>query len=390
MARRAGSLEQGKIVNARLEETAKEMAASEALIQKQRELTAAGQIGKGIDILGKTGTPFDAQLIGSRMADQFVAGFKALSSIPGAEAQVAQSFKTFAERAIEAGVPDIGELLSSKGFSSKQVLDLMHGLDEGTRAAVDKSTQAGQQWGNVWADEFKKYAQAAATAGAALADIQRPLDDILAKVVQEHALTVIVPPESYQAIEGIKAKLDQIPDVTRKQLVYDVYYAMSPQRPFSEFLPAMRGKFMDLDSMVRELTPEIAFNVPNLASQLREIAGLRNTIADLQHRASNPFEGGTLNPEFSRYAARFAGSQIPAIREQLSIKEFDLSSAIFQASQRGLAGGGGGGGGGPVYITLDFRGAHISQELLDRQLVPKFEQSVRMATGKEPTWEVMN
>ena len=147
---------------------------------------------------------------------------------------------------------------------------------------------------------------------------------------------------------------------------------------------------MDMDSMVRELTPEIAFNVPNLASQLREIAGLRNTIADLQHRASNPFEGGTLNPEFSRYAARFAGSQIPAIREQLSIKEFDLSSAIFQASQRGLAGGGGGGGGGPVYITLDFRGAHISQELLDRQLVPKFEQSVRMATGKEPTWEVMN
>ena len=61
---------------------------------------------------------------------------------------------------------------------------------------------------------------------------------------------------------------------------------------------------------------------------------------------------------------------------------------------RSAAPGGGpstisGQGGGNTFV-IDLRGAHISQELLDRQLVPRFEAVIRAATGKNVDYRVFN
>lgn len=54
------------------------------------------------------------------------------------------------------------------------------------------------------------------------------------------------------------------------------------------------------------------------------------------------------------------------------------------------SGQGGSMGGGVGQVIIDLRGSTISQELLDRQLVPRFEGIIRAATGKNIDYRVFN
>ena len=58
------------------------------------------------------------------------------------------------------------------------------------------------------------------------------------------------------------------------------------------------------------------------------------------------------------------------------------------ADSSGGGGGGGGGASGEVNITINI--GSVTQELLDRELLPRFEGAVKQATGKSPSYRVLN
>lgn len=379
--------------------------ADEQGFQKQIE-AATKQIGAGVPLL--KGSPFAIKAAGSRLAEELIAGFRGLSQIPGSEAAIAQSVKDFVTKAIELGVPDIPELLSSKGLTTREIGTLLGTLDEATQKAVDASIQAGQQWIDVWEADFQRYVAASATAGQALADFDARTNELIAAVRDDHALTIFVPPESFQAVDAIRAAISAIPDVTRKSVIVDTFFAESPARPFSEFLPTMERRFTDLGTLIREMTPEVTFNIRDLPQKFAEITALQAKIHELSFTASTglsreAFAGGRFGQGNLRALNRIAArSALEDVQLNLANVRHNLAGEIVSAQERvdrsissGSGGGGGGGGGGIVFNAplIDMSHSTITPDavkLAERDLLPRIERMLNTVTGKTINFRVLN
>jgi hypothetical protein len=228
---------------------------------------AQDRVKTGMDLISgvgqAAGVPFeiDTKKQGSDMADKFVSVFEAMSGDTKNRAALAAIFKKFVEDAVAAGVPDISELLASKGLSSSAMMDLRDQLSKtqiGTKtettqettlggvnvfggpmgstteeverlvplfgtelvAAIDASSQAGQQWGETFQAEVAKFAQAGFQAQTSMETLKREINDVVTAVSRDMAARI--------NIDGALADVDQlltmIPDVVtiRARIVPDL------------------------------------------------------------------------------------------------------------------------------------------------------------------------
>lgn len=303
---------------------------------------------------------FDTKATGDALASKFAVVFNRFKGDRNAQVQLSQAFESLVRQALEQGVPDIPELLSDKlgpSASARLIADLGPDL----QAALDASRQAGQQWGSAFRSELSDTARAFGDIGKAADDMEAQTRGAMQRVLADVSNT-----------------LNAIPDVTRKSIVFDVFYAMSPQRPFSEFLPRMGREFGNLATLVNNSTPEILFNVPDLSAKIRQIEELNQSInRDRLQGATITAQGNPGLANYQRKALFQQATQKTVLLEQLqSDLEFEIARASYSAQA------GAGGRGGDTYV-FNAGSATFNAMTLDDALL-QWERTLIRVTGKDP------
>jgi hypothetical protein len=297
------------------------------------------------------------------------------------------AFGSLVSEAVRLGVPDVGELISEK-IGAANFERLRATLGEDLKAQLDASAQAGQQWGATFEAEMRGYLTNAAEVGARTDELNQKWGQLQQRFTEELAARLDVS-QPLSAIDQMRARLDMIPDITHKQIIFDVYYAMSPQRPFSEFLPRVQSMFGNLQSLVGRGTPDILFNVPNLNGQLGNIASLRNQYTAIANQQVHPRDAFT--PGVAAYDAYLRDQALSRVRGQIYTAQSNLDLDIARAQQtQSSSGGSGAGSGGGATVNIDLRGSSMSREFLDDELIPALERGIIRATGRDPKMRILN
>jgi hypothetical protein len=348
-------------------------------IQREQDLArtrAQGLATSGANALAQFGNKFGVILpiqqkgLAKDLADQFTAGFNALKNDRGSQAALGQAFQSFVQQALATGAPDIRELIDNM-LGPANAVRMLSVLGPELQGALYQSMQAGQQWGNTFDQELQGFGALAQGVGIELANLQSRSEALFNSQLR--------------GIREIESAIAGIPAVTYKQVIIETFYAASPARPFSEFLPYMEKNFASLDQMIQSATPEIIFNVPNFSGRMREIAELENQMQQ-NFRLSQTHPGTSGSPNAAPFRADFRRlADIQGAR--LEDLRFGVQADLFRASQ---SGGGGGGGGGGVVVNIDLRGSAITPATLDENIIPALERGIIRATGQDPQFRVLN
>lgn len=354
------------------------LTAEAVAIARSRNALAEAQSGlqARVDFQNQFGVVFDIdrKIIGDKLVSSFAAVFERLKSDRSAEQQLQQAFSSLVFQALEAGVPDVGELIASK-IGGANFQRLRAGLGEELRAALDQSAQAGQQWGEVFDAEFR----------ALIVDAQA-----LGRAVENYDQRI---QRSINSVLGLRQAIDAIPDVTIKQVIVETFYAASPARPFSQFLPFMTETFARFEQIVSSATPDILLRVQGLPAMARALADLEASEREIMltptHAPGTPFYAYANNPMTSGRVFLSDSErrrQLTAVRSQIEDVRFNIAAAIRQASDQGSAAA----GSGSVNVTIDLRESSLSRDFLDDELVPALERAILRATGRSPGLRVVN
>jgi hypothetical protein len=194
--------------------------------------------------------PMTVKIAGAKAAELFKVGFDELFKQHGTEDQQIKTFIQFIQQQLANGVPDIQELLLYKGMSSPQLESLKFGAkNQGYGDLIkqlDANIQAGQQWGKTSDDEFKQYQANTAEAGKDLQGFQKHYEDLTAVVAKGIAMRIDVS-AALGDVDEVVRRINGIPDVIQKTLVFDVQY--------TNLLPGLereiqRGTGLDLGARV--------------------------------------------------------------------------------------------------------------------------------------------
>ncbi len=392
---------------------------ADALIEETKATSANQQVLKAIQ-MGQTGVSnfeqqfgvqfdFSKMQTGSALAEKFMSGFSyAIQKGDSASlATLNQAFGSFVQQAVAMGLPDIGGLLLSKGMTPAQLASLessLAGLQTGIQevqqttdlwtynavggsqkvgeeistklvpvfgdslvAAIDRSAQAGKVWGDSFMSETQKVTGFFFNIGQQLDSFQR---------------------QANAAIDSVIQKILSVPPI-----VIDVYYAMSPKKPFSEFLPTMQSKFSSLADIVKNSTPDILLKVPNVDQRLGQMQSLAAQIYWLQQAIQLPVQYGisSLQDPGSRdYAVFLATQKLAGLQSQYGNLAAGLRQDLGNATPSAGSSSGGSSGGGAATVNIDLRGSSMSRDFLDAELIPALERGIIRATGQDPKFRVLN
>ena len=332
----------------------------------------------------------DKDLSGLNIAKTFMTGFNAFKDDLKEWPNLVAAFNSAVPQLIQSGVQDPQEMLMSRfGLSSANLERLKNTLPAEVKSAFDATIVVGDQWGKSFDDRFKKFTESAAEAAKSVQPIQDELEKLTNSAAKNLALKVDVA-EALQNVQNLRTAIDLIPDITHKELIYDVYYAMSPKAPFSQLLPAMASKFSSLADLVNNATPDIVMNVPNFNQQLAQIQALQQQLYQAQWDYQVAPIGGyaTMTP------IPYLEAQIAALKNSIAGASGSLLAQANDAAARpsSSSGGGssGGGGAGGAVVNIDLRGSSMSRNFLDDELIPALERGIIRATGQSPSFQVLN
>lgn len=364
-------------------------AAAEVSRQRAQDFVQGGRAAT-TDFQNQFGVTFDIekQIAGSGLADKFAAVFNTFKNDPRLSGQLSQAFSGLVREGVRLGVPDLPELLIDK-LGSANFERLRAELGDDIKAALDSTTQAGQQWGESFADAARKYNASAAEVGVRMDDLNAKARELQNSVERDLAMSLDVN-QPLSAVAQVQAQLAAIPDVTYKQVIIQTYGAGSPVLPFSDYVGYMHSKINDISN----LSPEVMVQVPDFSSRMRQAKELQEQIRAVENEAfARTYSQGASaisDLGFNRQQGHALRGRAGYLRGQLEDLQSSLARDVSSAQPRASAGGGGGGGGGnTVNITINLNGA-LTSEVLDRELLPKFEQAVREATGTTPNYRVLN
>ena len=341
----------------------------------------------------------DKDLAGLNLAKTFMTGFNAFKDDLKEWPNLVAAFNSAVPQLIQSGVQDPQEMLMKRfGLSSADLERLKSTLPAEVKSAFDATIVVGDQWGKSFDERFKKFTESAAEAAKSVQPIEDELQKLTNSAAKNLALKVDVA-EALRNVQDLRTAIDLIPDVTHKELIYDVYYAMSPKQPFSQLLPAMQAKFSSLADLVKNATPDITMNIPNFNQTLYQIQALQENLNAVYAKWNAPVVMGgiaglvTMPPNFPNPNADLYRNQAAQIQAQI----MDLTASLLsQANSSGGSGGGvsqgGGGGGGAsgAVVNIDLRGSSMSRNFLDDELIPALERGIVRATGQTPTFQVLN
>jgi hypothetical protein len=355
------------------------------------------------------------------LASSFANNFNTWKNDPAQQKPLADAFNSFVSQAAAAGTKNISGLLQSVNISPadiqrlrSQMGSITTGFDTQTVEQVTYKTNIfggrermvemveqqipivqnlGKAYDEAdakiknWANdaEAKKVVQSYGDIGKAVEDTNKKLTDLQTTVAQGMATNMDVS-QPRTAIDSVKTWLGEIPLVTYRTIEFVTLASGSPTLPFSDYFDRyMPSKIAGIG----DISPEIAVNIPDYSKRVRDIQDLTNQINAFQSTAQNK-----TGFHFEEINAAFAERQIKALAPQLQDAQFNLAADVYkqqqQAAPRGGAPGGGGSYSGDTSITIDLRGATITQEVLDRSLLPNFENAIKQATGKSPNYRVLN
>jgi hypothetical protein len=351
---------------------------------------ATGQAAR-TDFQNQFGVVFDfeRQISGQQLADKFAATFETLKNNPRAATQLQEAFGALVTQAVQIGVPDLPELLSNK-LGSANFARLRAGLGDDLRAALDDSAIAGQQWGDVFDTEFKKYVANTAEVGARTEELRRKMADLEASVVRDFAMNLDVS-QPIQAAQQVQAQLNAIPDVTYKTVIVQTLATGSPTMSFSDYFGNYLPRKID---EITKLSPELTLGVKDYTQRARNITFLREQIQQIEAEATlarerNPSSISNLSSQRSAFLRDQAGNLTSRLSDMVLALESDLStSRAGLGNPVGSLGSGGGTAG--VVVNLDLRGSTMSREFLDDEMIPALERGIIRATGQDANFRVLN
>lgn len=348
-------------------------------LQKAQQLINTGG-NATTEFQNQFGVTFDIEKkrVGEQLASQFAVVFNTVKNDRGAQAQLAQAFESLVTQAVGIGVPNIGELIASK-IGDGEFLRLRQGLGDDLRGQLDATEKSFRAWGQTFDNEVRGYLANAAEVGARTDDIVQKWNRLQNEFTAGLAAKLDVS-QPLAAVEQMRAGIASIPDVTYKSVVLQTYYAASPARPFSEFLPFMAKTFGSLQDMVANATPEVILNVPDIAQRLRQIADLERASAEAFHSANFPRGVGQVDSSGVRRQNQDAGLSLLQQSQDLALLlQADIARAQLAAERRG---GGAAASGGDTFI-FDAKGATFNSMTLDDALL-QFERTIINATGVDP------
>lgn len=170
------------------------------------------------------------------------------------------------------------------------------------------------------------------------------------------------------------------PNVFKANLDFTPTVSESPAVPFSQWLNEIApGKIQDFVDEVEgtklnfntDFSQAIINTLDAIAGARQELA-LTRTVQGADPRLTDPLTAMLQTKE--REGERILGI---------------LMSLANRNAAPAAADGGGRGGGGDNIFNFYFNGP-ITREIVDRDLLPKFERTVQMATGKTVTFRVLN
>jgi len=354
-------------------------AVAEANLQRAQNFVQTGRQGL-VDFQNLTGVTldFEKQQAGAKLADQFSAVFETFKNDPRAAGQLSSAFGHVVSEGVRIGVPDLPELLAEK-LGSSNFERLRATLGDDLKSALDSTAQAGQQWGESFAAAAKNYNASAAEVGVRMDDLAAKAREFENSVTRDLAMALDVS-QPLSAVQSVQAQLNAIPDVTYKQVIVQTFASGSPVMDFStyfsSYVPAQLAG-------ISGLSPEVAVRIPDLSLRLREIADLQEQIHSLQSEM-----GGEGFDALGKWNRGQIFRQIQGLSPRLEDLRFQLSADVAATGQRQGQSSGGGGGGSPI-IIININGA-LTQEVLDRSLLPTFEAAIKEATGKDVSYQVLN
>jgi hypothetical protein len=329
-----------------------------------------------------------------RMGTQFFGLAQALDDQKAPFETKINAFASFARQALEQKIPDISGLLFKSGFDTRQVTALLDGLkrqfgEDFYNAVVRSSDGFRRYWENAETN-ISMADQAAGNFGNTITDLDNKIAALAVSVARQMSLAIDAS-QAKTAIQEVKTMLDGIPLVSYRQLILETKASGSPVMDFSTYFDSYMPSKID---KIGALSPEVIVNIPNLSERMAQLNDLGAQIQALQQN---------LRPDYGQIGSGIAynnyltNERIAALQQQASVLRGGLAQdtlrAQLQAQQSGggaatSSAGGGSYGGGDVNITINI--ASVTQEVLDRQLLPKFEAAVKEATGKNPNYRVLN
>jgi hypothetical protein len=356
-------------------------AIAEANVQRAQNFVQTGQQGR-FDFQQQFGVvfDFDRQIAGQQLADKFAATFNTFKNDPRAATQLQDAFKTLVEQGISSGVPDLPELLVNK-LGAGNFERLRAGLDQDLKSALDSTAEAGQQWGDVFDQEFKRYTVSAAEVGVRTEELRQKMAELENSVVRDLALSLDVN-QPLSAVAQVQAGLDAIPNYTVKYVEIRTLASGSPTMGFSEYFSNyVPGKINDLS----KLSPEVVLSVPGASEKLAELRRLSQKSLEINSEGRNVDDRIAAQAVVRRRADEInleLGAEIARAAQQQQQQQNQATGN--NSGQRTTAAP------SVVNVNLDMRGANINHEFLDRDLLPQIEKAIKNATGRDITYTVQN